>query len=175
MKKHILPFSFLILLCWTSLQAQSEIASPKTNTEWSLFWNGSLDLNSERFNSNKFTAVGFETKIHRVFENGLGIEAKFSYRSWSDSQRRLVPLLVGPSYTILSAEKINLLIRSGIGPELIIGNDYASIFLGYEIGPEFRYKIGQGSSVFFGIAFAQAMAAHPDHFEYLDLTVGWQF
>ena len=146
--KNQLAIAFLVLaFTFTSPDSLSAQENENEDTQWSLFWSGSLDLGSDIFNRSKFTALGVGIKANRTFNNGLGLEAKLSYRNWSDLKRTVVPFFVGPTYTLASNDKTNLLIRAGVGPEAILGNDYSSVFFGYELGPELQIKVGNGHGI----------------------------
>lgn len=175
MKRFIITFSLLSI--WINQSLISQVSEPEimSDVTWTVFWNGSLNLETSVVNRNRFTLNGFGAKMQKVYSSGLGIEAKFSFRSWSDLDNTVIPLTIGPSYTISSSKNMTFLVRSGVGPELIIGNDYSSVFAGFDIGPEVHVSIGQRHALVLGVAFAQAMSFHPNHFEYLDIYVGWRF
>lgn len=175
MKKVTFVCFLIIFGIHDHVSSQVTQVDKSTDVNWSIFWNGSLTLQSDVFNRKKLTLAGLGTSARKVFSSGIGIESKLSYRNWSDFDMTVVPLLLGPSYTISSTSKSTFLVRTGVGPELILGNDYASVFAGFEIGPELQIKMNSGSAMVFGFDLAQAMSFHPNSFEYLDVYVGWQF
>ena len=176
MKKLLTISLFLTIWMHGELFCQADHMDIRSGTKWSVFWNGTLDFKSDNFERSQFTMVGFGTNVRYIFPSGIGIEARFSYRHWRGyNQRTVVPLMIGLNYTISASDKTSFLIRSGIGPEGVIGNDYSSFFAGFEIGPELQIKIGSKHFLNFGTAFAQGMSFHPDHFEYLDIYAGFQF
>lgn len=175
MKKLNIIFSLLLLLIHLNLSSQASEQNRKTDVNWIAFWNGSLLLESDNLNRSKLTINGFGAKMQKVYNSGLGIELKSSFRSWNDFDRTVIPLTIGPSYTISSSNKMRFIIRTGVGPELILGNDYASIFAGFDIGPEIHMNIGNRHALVFGLTFAQAMSFHSGSFEYLDFYLGWRF
>jgi hypothetical protein len=175
MKKITYFLCFLALLLQQNLISQDTGQNKSSNVNWTVFWNGSINLEEDVFNKNKLTLNGFGAKMQKSYNSGIGIETKLSFRSWSDFDRTVIPFTIGPSYIISSDNKMKLLVRSGLGPELLIGNDYASIFAGFDIGPELHINLGRKQALVLGFAFAQAMSFHPDSFEYLDIYLGWRF
>ena len=175
MKTKLTLVFAILLFAAEFLSGQSTPDDQKSGTQWSIFWNGSYDISRPNFNGSKFAILGLGISAEKIYKSGVGIQSKLSYRHWNDLDRTMVPLYVGPSYTMVSDKKSKLLLITGLGPAGIIGNDYASVFFAYEVGLERQMNIGRAGQFIAGLAFSQGMAFHPDHFEFLDFTVGWQF
>ena len=175
MKKCVVLVFLLSVWIHNDVKGQGFNEDNSKAITWSIFWNGSLNLESDVFNKNQWTFIGLGAYARRVYDSGIGVDVKLSYRNWKDFDRTMIPLFVGPSYTISSTGNTKLVFRAGAGPELIIGNDYSGFFGGFDVGPEVSFGIASGKAVVIGVALAQAMSFHPDSFEYLDVYAGIQF
>ncbi|MBT8231717.1 MAG: hypothetical protein HKO66_09810 [Saprospiraceae bacterium] len=175
--KQVLKILFLFFICLfhnCDLKAQQNEIEYRLETKWSVFWNSSYRLESNVLNKNKFTAKGIGIKLLKELSPSTGIEIKLSYRNWSDFRETIIPLTIGPSFTFFSNQNNAFMLRGGVGPHGILGNDYAGFFAGFEIGPEAHLKLGNNALII-ALALAQSSSFHPSSFEYLDMNLGIRF
>ena len=142
---------------------------------WGFYTLESAHLESTFKASDRWSGLGLGLDIGYQFKSRLGIAGRLSYRNWDDFDKTHIPLTIGPSYHFPSSTKLSFSIYGGLGPTLIWGNDYGSVFATSEVGLRLERTILQNKKIFLGTSFGQGMSFHPDHFEYLDVSLGIRF
>ncbi len=135
----------------------------------------SIHLESTFQSSDRWSGFGMGLDLTYQFKSGFGVATRLSYRNWDIFDKSNIPLTIGPIYRFPSTSKLVVSIYGGLGPALIWGNDYASIFANSEIGVRLERNVFNNKKLFLGTSFAQGMSFHPDHFEYLEVSIGIRF
>ena len=142
---------------------------------WGFYTLKSAHLESTFKASDRWSGFGLGLDVGYQFKSRLGIANRLSYRNWDIFDTTHIPWTIGPSYHFPSSSNLSFSIYGGFGPALIWGNDYASVFATSEIGLRLERTIFQNKKIFLGASFGQGMSFHPDHFEYLDISLGVRF
>lgn len=172
---------FFVLLCLPKLALAQLSNSNATHHKddigwsWGIYTLKSAHLESTFRANDRWSGFGFGLDVGYQFKSRLGIASRLSYRNWDVFDTTHIPWTIGPSYRFLSSSNFSFSIYGGFGPTLIWGNDYGSLFATSEIGLRLERTILQNKKIFLGTSFGQGMSFHPDHFEYLDVSLGIRF
>lgn len=156
-------------------QEHSQIQKDNSGFYWGIYLLRSIHLETALENNSRWSGFGLGIDIGHQFRSGLGLGARLNYRNWDNFDKTLIPLSFGPTYRFPSNSKMTFFLFGGIGPAAVIGNDYASVFASLDLGMRLEWDIGNHKKFFIGSDFGQGMSFHPDHFEYVDLSIGMQF
>lgn len=174
-------FIFILLTTTSSsLYSQSTVSTnsseiSNSHLSWSLYIVKSLHDNSSNRNEEKWSGFGLGVDLEYQFDSRIGIGGRMSFRNWGGINKVHLPLVFGPSYNLIKTSNSRIVLQSGIGPSLIIGTDYGSVFASLELGLRLERTIFANKSLILGTSFGQGMSFHPDHFEYLDVYIGVRF
>ncbi len=128
-------------------------------------WSRMLDESPEN-------APGVEVGLAYRLPNRLALELRSSYRSWE--RETYVPLHVGVRYDLPINPFVTLAPFAGVGPSLVMGNDWASVFASFDVGTRVYLSIGEGAKVraSFEATYGRAMVFHPSDFGVFNLAGG---
>lgn len=128
-------------------------------------WSRMLDDSPEN-------TMGVGVGLAYRFPTRLAIELRGSYRSWE--RETYAPLHLGLRYDLPVSPFVTLAPFAGVGPSLVMGNDWASIFASVDVGTRVYLSFGKDAKAraSFGAAYGRAMAFHPSDFGVFNLTGG---
>jgi len=117
-------------------------------------------------------AAGVEVGLAYELPTRLAIELRGSYRSWE--RETYVPLHLGVRYDLPINPFVSLAPFAGVGPSLVLGNDWASIFASFDLGTRVYLSFGKDAKVSasFEATYGRAMAFHPSDFGVFNLAGG---
>ena len=173
MKRTVLSITIAFFLV-QGVFSQSNMDGDRSH--WALFWQGAVELNKEReFDERELTAIGFGVEYAFEISERFDLAMDLSYMRWNDRRETFVPLRLGFRYILTPDSATEFSIQGKAGPYGVIGNDYSGFFAGYEVGPMVSFPVMTKSRILVKLSFEQSTAFHPSHFEYIKLSLGWQF
>ncbi len=176
MRLLLLLFLFAITsICNRTIAQTNMSASAKEDKiSWSIYILNSAHLESTRSpTSDTWSDIGFGGGMMYQFDSGFGINTRISFRQWDrfGFDKSSIPLYVGPFYQFRKDSRLSFALYGGVGPALIWGNDYASIFGSFDFGVGVYLPAWSNNEVFVRAGFAQGMSFNSG-FNYLDFTFG---
>lgn len=173
MKRIILSITIAFFLVH-GVFCQSNMDDDRSN--WAIFWQGAIELNKDReFDERELTGIGFGVEYMFEISKRLELAMDLSYLRWNDRRETFIPLRLGFRYNMTPNSETIFSIQAKAGAYGVIGNDYSGFFGGYEVGPMVSFPVMTKSRILVKLSFEQSTAFHPDHFEYIKLSLGWQF
>jgi hypothetical protein len=117
-------------------------------------------------------AVGVGVAVGYGFPVGIGVELRGTYRSWE--QETYVPLQLGVRYELLVSSVVTLAPFAGVGPCLVTGGDWSSVFASLDAGARAHVSLGAGAPLrlLLEVSYARAMAFHPSAFDVVNAGAG---
>jgi len=122
---------------------------------------------------NEFSHFGIDVALSIPVMTNLDIQMKTGWIKWPRNRETNVPLLIGPEYSFLQFKSIELSAYGMAGPMGTLGNDYAGVFLGLELGLHIRFNKRSGPIA--GLSLGQNTVFHPDQYSVLKAIIGWRF
>jgi hypothetical protein len=121
-----------------------------------------------------YQAVGVAAALGYRFPVRVAVEMRGSYRSWENET--YAPLHIGARYDVPLFSLVTLAPFAGIGPCLVTGGDWSSIFASIDAGARAHTALGRGATVrlLLEVSYARAMAFHPSAFDVLNAGAGLQ-
>jgi hypothetical protein len=143
---------------------------------------GGLDLSAQVLWSHQLLgagapndqAVGVAAALGYRFPVRVAVEVRGSYRSWEDET--YVPLHVGVRYDLPVLSVVTLVPFAGVGPCLVTGGDWGSVFASFDAGARAQIALGRGAAMrlLLEVSYARAMAFHPSAFDVVNAGAGLQ-
>jgi len=130
---------------------------------------------TNEFRPSPYSRIGIGIDMDYRFNSKFSLLTRGIFRSWKDDPRTIIHICFSPKYSFELSKKVSLSPYIGIGPSLIIGNDYGALFASSMAGVKLNYNLWQKKSLFFGGALNQAMSFHPGHFEFIEAFIGIDF
>jgi hypothetical protein len=173
--KSILLICFILFSAINSLQAQSiEGDSKLKKTTYSGFIHTSKTLEDDG-GSRSSSKIGFGLDIDKRINSNVSLLIRSVWRPWNYDPESIIHICFAPKYSFHLSDKITLSPFLGIGPSLIMGNDYALIAASSMGGLMLNYQVSQKNSIILGGSINQAMSFHSGHFEFMDVFLGISF
>ena len=166
----LLRISILVLFTYVSSQAQSDM--PKGDQKFS-----SVVYITETYDNEfrRWTIPGLMYELGYHASKNLDFDLRFGFMNWGGYNNRLmIPLEVGPSYTLNSNDLLRVSILANIGPSIIVGNDYGSLFAIGNTGIDLTRHAQNGHNLSFQVTLGQGMLFHPDHFSFTKIGIGYK-
>ena len=174
MKTRITFLSLICVFLSLNLSSQTEDISNKDKFSWGVYLLSSVHIESTGVHDpERWSGIGLGVGTYHQFDSGFGFNTRLSYRNWDRNSldKITVPLSVGPSYRFTTQSKVEVAFYGGVGPVLIIGNDYAGFFGGFDLGTEIYFPAWSNNEIFIRAGLAQGMTFNSG-FNYLDFAVG---
>lgn len=126
-----------------------------------------------RFADNgEWSQLGISYSGVKRLKPSYGVLITSGYLRWKDSDMTSVNANLGAFIRMIDWGSADLLAYGTAGAALVVGNDYGSIFGIVESGIQFLPK---QKSVSAALSWKQTLAFHPDHFSYVNASVGYIF
>jgi hypothetical protein len=154
--------------------AQTDLSGKEDKISWSIYTLTSAHLETVKGpESDTWSDIGFGGGMTYQFDSGFGINTRINFRQWErfGFDKSSIPLYVGPFYQFRKDSKISFALYGGVGPALIWGNDYASVFASFDLGAGIYLPVWSNNEIFFQVGFAQGMSFNSG-FNYLDFSLG---
>ncbi|KPJ96932.1 MAG: hypothetical protein AMS20_17835 [Gemmatimonas sp. SG8_28] len=118
--------------------------------------------------------IGVGAALGYRFPVRVALEMRGSYRSWEDET--YVPLHLGVRYDLPVLSVVTLVPFAGVGPCLVTGGDWGSVFASFDAGARVQIALGRGAAVrlLLEASYARAMAFHPSAFDVVNAGAGLQ-
>lgn len=119
-------------------------------------------------------AVGVAAAVGYRFPVRVAVEARGSYRAWEGET--YVPLHVGARYDVPVTSLVTLAPFAGVGPCLVTGGDWGSVFASFDAGVRASVSLDRDAAVRLLLegSYARAMAFHPSAFDVVNAGAGLQ-
>jgi len=118
---------------------------------------------------------GLGVNMEHRFNEKISILIRTVFRLFDNDPEGMLEMCFGPKYKIPLSEKIYLAPFAGIGPSVIVGNDYAGEFVSAMGGVQVYFDINEKRSIFIGSAYNNAMTFHPGEFWFWEVFLGFEF
>ena len=123
-------------------------------------------------NNGEWSQLGISyTGVKRI-DSSYGFLVTSGYLRWKDSDMTSVNANLGAYYRLVVLGAADLVAFGSGGAVAVVGNDYGSIFAIVESGIQF---LPMQKSISAALSWKQSLAFHPDHFSYLNASVGYMF
>lgn len=160
------PLFSILLACTTSMAAQDG-SDRLSGFKSYIIVNEGYDLDQKRFS---YPGLGYE--LQHLTTDRLSLQLRIEMTHWANGGRYVFPLTLGPAIHIGKSASWRPSLITKAGPTLLIGNDYAGIFGHMEAGLRLTHQRRNDRLLSIELSFVESMAWHPDHFQYLKLSLG---
>ena len=174
MKNLSILFALAFLGMNGSLSAQYKARESESKVVSHIYFMASY-FNGGRETPNRWSSYGAGYDLDLVLKKGWRIGLRVHFRNWSERDKFLFPINLGPSYSFRIGEQASIDAFVGAGPSGVVGNDYAGFFAHLSGGMRLNVARVGPVGIFTGFYYSQAMAFHPSAFEHLDVVVGVRF
>ncbi len=164
--------AFFTINCSLLAQHQTSDSGPKVKSH--IYFMASY-FNGGRETPNRWSSYGAGYDLDFILRKGWRIGLRAHFRNWSERDKFLFPINLGPGYSFRLGEKASIDAFVGAGPGGVVGNDYAGFFAHLCAGMRLNVFKAGPIGIFTGFYYSQAMAFHPDAFEHLDIVLGIRF